>query len=223
MKKNYSLAFCISLFTFAAIDASGQVQKDIDEVRNAIASKLITARKNVLQNYIAKEYNFPFLDSETQCVLTSSKNMLLNSPKYLIQTGVAQTNAADLAGTMDFANLMARRRAIFTGNGLIKNSFSGALTVIEGDFIIESSTFHGETLIQKDSSVENDFSFISYKGCFLDHLCVRNDHPVIVELCDTVVTGDIDFNHDNPGIVVIDKKTVLCGTISNARVMMRKD
>jgi len=223
MKKNYSLAFCISLFTFAVIGASGEVQKSGDEIRNAIASKLIMARQNALQNNIAKRYDFPFLDSEMQGVLTSSKNMLLNSPKYLIQTGTMDTNTVVLNGTMDFANLMAHRRAIFTGNGLIKNSFSGVLTVIEGDFIIESSTFHGETLIQKHHSAKNDFSVISYKGCFLDHLCVRNDHPVIIELHDTIVTGDIIFDNDNPGILVVDKKTVLCGIISNARVMMRKD
>lgn len=222
MKNLYNLTFCISLFTFAIIDASGEVEQKCEEIRRAIAAKLTTARQEALQNIIARKYDFTPVSSEIEFYLVINKNGLLNAPKSFIQTGTMEVGAAVLDATMDCANLMARRRAVFIGNGLIKNSFVGALTVVEGDFIIESSTFHGDTLIQKEFSSKANSSFVSYTGCLLDHLCVRNNHPVVLELRDTIVTGDIMFDH--PGIVVVDKKTMLGGTMSsNVQVMTAKN
>lgn len=219
MKKLYGIMLCAFMFTSLRIDASEEVRNEVNKVRDAIASELIKARQNALQNNIAKEHDSLPLDNQIQEILTRNRNILLNMDKSFVQTGCAQANVADLRGTFDCSNLMARRTAIFTGHGLIKNSFSGALTVLEGDFIVESSTFHGDTLIQENTCITEGVSTISYKGCFLDHLSVRNKYNVIIELCDTIVTGNINFDSNYPGIVVIDEKTVLGGTVSNACIM----
>ena len=68
--------------------------------------------------------------------------------------------------------------------------------------------------------IEEDASITSFKGCLLDKLHVHKK-DVIVELRDTVVAGDIVFDH--PGTLVVDKKTVFGGIIYNARIMKAKE
>ena len=173
---------------------------------------LQVARQDAVQNMSLQECEYEAIDTATQDILMNKKDMLRNVHKSCVMKGSMRSSSVSLCGCLDIAHIIALQQATFASKGLIENSLSKKLSFIHGDFIITSSIFYGITHIEKEASV------VSYNGCFLDHLCVRNDHPVIIELCDTIVIGDIIFDH--PGIVVIDKKTVLCGTISNARIMM---
>lgn len=156
----------------------------------------------------------PTIDASTQDILMNKKDELRTVRKSFVSTGTMHSPSISLSGCLDVANIVALKQATFASKGLIKNSLSNELTFIHGDFIITKSTFHGTTHIAKEALV------VSYNSCLLDQICIHSK-DMILDLRDTVVTGDIIFDH--PGIIVIDKKTVLSGTISNARVMIAKD
>ena len=179
-----------------------------------IGLELQLARQDVVQNMSLQECEYEAIDVATQNILMSKKDMLRNVPKSCVMKGSMRSPSVSLSGCLDIANIVALEQAAFSSKGLIENSLSKKLSFMHGDFIIAKSIFYGQTHIEQEASV------ISYNVCLLDELCIHKK-DVIIELRDTIVTGDIIFDH--PGIVVIDKKTVLGGTILNARVMMARD
>lgn len=173
-----------------------------------IALELETARQDAVQNMSLAEYET--IDTFTQDVLINKKDTLRNIPKSLTMKGSMHSPSVSLSGCLDVANIVALQQANFSNKGLIENSLSKKLSFIQGDFIITSSIFYGITHIE-------NASMVSCNGCFLDQVCVHSK-DMILDLRDTVVTGDIVFDH--PGTVIVDKKTILGGTVSNAQVMM---
>lgn len=173
-----------------------------------IALELEIARQDAVQNMSLVEYEI--IDTVTQDILINKKDMLRNIPKSLTMKGSMRSPSVSLSGSLDIANIVALQQANFLSKGLIENSLSKKLSFIQGNFIISSSVFYGTTHIE-------NASMVSYYGCFLDQVCVHSK-DMILDLRDTIVTGDIIFDH--PGIIVIDKKTVLGGTVSNAQIMM---
>ena len=179
-----------------------------------IALELQAARQDAVQNILLQEYEYEAIDVATQNILMSKKDMLRNVHKSCVMKGSVRSPSVSLSGCLDVANIVALEQAAFSSKGLIENSLSKELSFMHGDFIIAKSIFYGQTHIEQEASV------ISYDACLLDHLCIHKK-DVIIELRDTVVTADIMF--DYPGILVIDKKTVLGGTISNVLVLLARD
>ena len=197
-----------------------KVSKTGDEFRNYdstlsipqnIALELQTARQDAVQNISLQKYEYEPIDIETQDILMTKKDMLCNMRKSCVMKGTMRSPSVSLSGCLDVGNIVALEKATFSSKGLIENSLSKEVSFMHGDFIVTKSTFYGKSHIEQEASV------LSYDSCLLDELCVHKK-DVIIELRDTIVTGNIIFDH--PGIIVIDDKTILGGTISNARVMM---
>lgn len=201
-------------------DQVKMVRETGDEFRNYdstlsipenIALELEMARQDAVQNMSLEEYEI--IDTVTQDILINKKDTLRNIPKSLTMKGSMRSPSVSLSGCLDIANIVALQQANFSNKGLIEYSLSKKISFIQGDFIITSSIFYGTMHIE-------NASMVSYEGCFLEQVCIHSK-DMIIDLRDTVVTGDIIFDH--PGTVVVDKKTILGGTVSNAQVMMAKD
>jgi len=172
--------------------------------------ELKAARQRILQENSLEESTYELVDDDTANILMNKKAILQSMHKNIVLKGATRGNVISLSGSIDVANITAFQEAVFANKGLVGKSLSEKLTFIHGDFIIIASIFYGKTHVRKDALM------VSYHSCLLEELFVHTE-GAIIELCDTIVTGDIVF--DYPGVLVIDENTILVGTISNARVV----
>jgi len=180
-------------------------------IQENIALELQKSRQIFLETHVIPQYEYPVITTSQHNEILKQQEALFTMKKTMIYKGLMEGFAISLCGCLDVANIIARNEFIISGNGLITNSYSSQATLIQGNFILDSSVLYGKTFIdQKDSSI----FFIS---CFIDSLSITKQDVVVVIL-DTVVTGTITFNY--PGTIVMNKNSYISGVISNAEILM---
>ncbi len=177
-----------------------------------ITMELAYFRQGFLDRVTLKDTNYPAIDDTTRTTLMDTKNALQAMRKNLTLHGVMKSNTLSFSGAIDAANLIALKNMNFIQcTGVINNSMSLGLTVFGRPCIIDGSFFKGRI------DVVGDACMLAFQDCCVFTIAVHNEHTIL-ELRNTLVAHDIVFDH--PGIIVVDRNTVLNGKIVNAQVMM---
>ena len=204
----FVMVSAIIFFNFYQNPASNNSGLTIQE---NIALELQTSRQNFLETHEIPEYEYPVITTSKYDEILKQQEILSTMKKTMVYKGTMQGLNVSLSGCLDVANIMARNEFMISGNGLIANSYARQATLIQGDFIVDSSVLYGKTSIdQKNSSV-------FFTSCFLDSLSIAKQDVVVV-LLDTVVTGTITFNY--PGTIIMNKNSYISGLIDNAHIVM---
>lgn len=167
-----------------------------------------SARQAVSDNHVDK--NYQSVDTSTKEMLQQKKAALITKTKTQIQSGILVAGTSSFNGSMNIAHAISFLHQSFSGEGLITHCLSFMNTTFDGNFIAETCAFKGEVTLNPGTTI------VSFNKSFLGSLKSKAE-KVVVELLDTVVAGDIVFEHE--GIIVMDKKSVLGGNIVNGMIV----
>lgn len=139
--------------------------------------------------------------------LENNKKELESKWKLHHQIGISVSGSTSLPSRCNVANAFCLNLTV-ASDGILSNCIATNSTTIDGNIIANTCQFKGHVTIDEPAS------FASFTNCLIGNIKTNN---TIIELCSSVVEGNIAFN--KPGIVVVDNQTVISGTVINGTVM----
>jgi len=145
-------------------------------------------------------------DENIRLQLEQYKKMLNDKWIFLYQKGLSLNFTENLSGTMSAANVYCYNLNL-SGQGFLNSTIANN-TNLDGDFIIENSQLG-------DMNIDRGSRLVSCNNCLLND--IKSKNGIILELEKSIVDGNIIF--DKPGIVVIDKESIINGSLVNGRLV----
>lgn len=165
--------------------------------------ELLRARTNITQKTTCNSQ----VSDSIKANLASRKKELEEKWKLHHQFGISISGSTSLPARCNIANALCLNLTV-AGDGILSECIAAHSTNMNGDIIAHSCQFKGNV------SIDQAASFASFTNCLLGNVQTNN---TMIELCGSVVEGNITFN--KPGIIIVDNQAIIGGTVTNGTVM----